>query len=147
MIVILNRDVKGTGRAGDVVKVSDGYARNMLLPKGYATEATDANIRTIEKQKKVLAEKTAAEKATAQELANKLKEVKVVIKTKSGEGGKLFGSITSKDLSEALKDQFGISIDKKKFVMESPIKSMGTFNISLKLFSEVVGELQVYVTD
>lgn len=147
MIVILNRDVKGTGKAGEVVKVSDGYARNMLLPKGYATEATDANIRTIEKQKKVLAEKTAAEKAAAQELAEKLKEIKVTIKTKSGEGGRLFGSITSKDLSVALKEQFGITIDKKKFLMDSPLKAMGTFNVNLKLYSEVQGVLQVYITD
>ena len=86
MIVILNRDVKGTGKAGDIVKVSDGYARNMLLPKGYATEATQGNIRSLEKQKELMAQKKAEEKAAAQELGAKLEEAKVVIKTKSGEG-------------------------------------------------------------
>ena len=95
MIVILNRDVKGTGKAGEIVKVSDGYARNMLLPKGWATEATDGNIRSLEKQKALQAQKQAEDKAAAQELASKLSDIKVVIKTKSGEGGRLFGSITS----------------------------------------------------
>ena len=85
MIVILNRDVKGTGKAGDIVKVSDGYARNLLLPKGYATEATEGNIRSLEKQKALAEQKKAEDKAAAQELAEKLKEVTVVIKTKSGE--------------------------------------------------------------
>ena len=94
MIVILNRDVKGTGKAGEVVKVSDGYARNMLLPKGYATEATDGNIRNLEKQKELQAQKKADDKAAAEKVAAALENAKVVIKTKSGEGGKLFGSIT-----------------------------------------------------
>ena len=110
MIVILNRDVKGTGKAGDVVKVSDGYARNMLLPKGYATEATDGNIRSLEKQKELLAQKKAEEKAAAEELAKKLEDVTVIIKTKSGEGGRLFGSITSKDIADETKKQTGLTI-------------------------------------
>ena len=114
MIVILNRDVKGTGKAGDIVKVSDGYARNMLLPKGYATEATEGNIRSLEKQKALMEQKKAEEKAAAQEIAKKLEDVKVVIKTKSGEGGRLFGSITSKDIADAVKEQAKITIDKKK---------------------------------
>ena len=89
MIVILKKDIKGTGKAGDVVKVSDGYARNMLLPKGYAVEATDGNIRSLEKQKAVQAQKEADEKAAAEKLAAELAEKKVVIRTKAGEGGRL----------------------------------------------------------
>ena len=105
MIVILIKDVKGTGKAGDVVKVSDGYARNMLLPKGLAREATDGNIRSLEKQKEIAAEKRAEQKAAAQETAEKLEKVTLEIKSKGGESGKLFGSITSKDIAEALEKQ------------------------------------------
>lgn len=147
MIVILNKDVKGTGKAGEVVKVSDGYARNMLLPKGLATEATDGNIRSLEKQKELMAQKKAEEKAAAQELAEKMKEMKVVIKTKSGEGGRLFGSITSKDIVDAAKSQFGLTVDKKKIQLNSPIKNMGTFEVEVKLYPEVAGRLTVQVTD
>lgn len=147
MIVILNRDVKGTGKAGEVVKVSDGYARNMLIPKGYATEATDGNIRSLEKQKEVQAQKKADDKAAAEKLAAQLEEAKVVIKTKSGEGGKLFGSITSKDIAEAAKEQTGITIDKKKIQMGSPIKNIGKFTVEVKLYPEVVGKLSVEITD
>lgn len=147
MIVILNRDVKGTGKAGEVVKVSDGYARNMLLPKGYATEATDGNIRNLEKQKAVQAQKKADDKAAAEKLAAQLEDAKVIIKTKSGEGGKLFGSITSKDIAEAAKEQTGIVIDKKKIQMGTPIKNIGKFTVDVKLYPEVVGKLSVEVTD
>ena len=107
MIVILNRDVKGTGKAGDIVKVSDGYARNMLIPKGYAKEATEGNVRNLEKQKALAAEKKAEEKAAAQALAEKINAASVTIKTKAGEGGRIFGSITSKDIADALADQSG----------------------------------------
>lgn len=147
MIVILNRDVKGTGKAGEVVKVSDGYARNMLLPKGYATEATDGNIRSLEKQKALQAQQKAEEKAAAEKLAEELKEKKVIIKTKAGEGGRLFGSITSKDIAEAASKQLNIKIDKKKIQLAGPIKSMGHFYIDIKLYPEVVGTLTVEITD
>lgn len=147
MIVILNRDVKGTGKAGEVVKVSDGYARNMLLPKGYATEATDGNIRNLEKQKELQAQKKADDKAAAEKLAAELENVKVVIKTKSGEGGKLFGSITSKDIAEAAKEQTGITLDKKKIQIGSPIKNIGKFTVDVKLYPKVVGKLSVEITD
>lgn len=147
MIVILNRDVKGTGKAGEIVKVSDGYARNMLLPKGYATEATQGNIRSLEKQKELMAQKKAEEKAAAQELGAKLEELKVVIKTKSGEGGRLFGSITSKDIADAVKEQSGLTVDKKKIQLGNPIKNIGTFEVSVKLYPEVSCKLSVQVTD
>ncbi len=147
MIVILNRDVKGTGKAGDIVKVSDGYARNMLLPKGYATEATQGNIRSLEKQKELMAQKKAEEKAAAQALAAKLEDAKVVIRTKSGEGGRLFGSITSKDIADAVKEQTGLTVDKKKIQLGNPIKNIGTFEVSIKLYPEVSCKLSVQVTD
>ena len=134
MIVILNRDVKGTGKAGDVVKVSDGYARNMLLPKGYAKEATEGNIRSLEKQKAIAAEKKAEEKARAEEQAKKISELSVTIKTKAGDGGKIFGSITSKDIAEALNKQHGIDVDKKKIQMEAPIKQTGETTVNVKLY-------------
>lgn len=147
MIVILNRDVKGTGKAGEVVKVSDGYARNMLLPKGYATEATAGNVRNLEKQKALLEEQKAEEKKAAENLAEKLSKITVKIVTKSGEGGRLFGSITSKDIAEALKEQHGINIDKRKFQMDSPIKIMGKTSVDIKLYFEVMAKLAVEVTD
>lgn len=145
MIVILNRDIKGTGKAGDVVNVSDGYARNMLLPRGYATEATEGNIRNLEKQKAIAAEKKAEEKAAAQQTAKKLSELTVEIKTKAGEGGKIFGSITSKDIADALKAQHNITVDKKKIQLDSPIKQTGELTVDIKLYTEVSGKLKLNI--
>ena len=145
MIVILNKDVKGTGKAGDVVKVSDGYARNMLIPKGLATEATQGNIRHLEKQKAIAAEKKAEEKAAAKKQAEKIGKLTVTIKTKAGDGGKIFGSITSKDIAEGLKSQHGIEVYKKKIQLSSPIKQTGEMSVDIKLYSEVSAELKVKV--
>lgn len=147
MVVILKRDIKGTGKAGDIVKVSDGYARNMLIPKGWAIEATKGNINTLEKVKAKQAEEEAARKASAQELAKKIEEIEVCIDTKAGEGGRLFGSITSKDVCEALKTQHNIIIDKKKLQMSQPIKALGTFSVKIKLYQDVSAELTVKVTE
>ena len=141
MIVILNKDVKGTGKAGDVVKVSDGYARNMLIPKGLATEATQGNIRHLE----IEAERKAEEKAEAKEMAKKISELSVNIKTKAGEGGKIFGSITSKDISDALKKQHNIDVDKKKIQLSSPIKQTGEVSVEIKLYFEVSAKLTVKI--
>lgn len=145
MIVILNKDVKGTGKAGDVVKVSDGYARNMLIPKGLATEATQGNVRQLEKQKAIAAEKKAEEKAAAEKQAEKINKLTVVIKTKAGDGGKIFGSITSKDIAEALKKQHGIEVDKKKIQLSSPLKQTGEMSVDIKLYFEVSAKLKVTV--
>lgn len=147
MVVILKRDIKGTGKAGDIVKVSDGYARNMLIPKGWAIEATKGNINTLEKVKAKQAEEEAARKASAQELAKKIEEIEVCIETKAGEGGRLFGSITSKDVCEALKTQHNIAIDKKKLQMSQPIKALGTFSVKIKLYQDVSAELAVKVIE
>ena len=146
MIVILNRDVKGTGKAGDIVKVSDGYARNMLIPKGYAKEATEGNVRNLEKQKAIAAEKKAEEKAEAQALAEKINGRSVTIKTKAGEGGRIFGSITSKDIADALADQHKLTVDKKKIQLDNPIKQTGELTVDIKLYPEVMAKLKVTVT-
>mgnify|MGYP003375172992 CR=1 FL=1 len=145
MIVILNKDVKGTGKAGDVVKVSDGYARNMLLPKGYAKEATEGNVRSLEKQKAIAAKKKAEEKADAQVRADELNKLSVRIKTKVGDSGKIFWSITSKDIAEALKAQHGIELDKKKIQLSSTIKQIGEVSVDVKLYPEVTAQLKVVV--
>ena len=145
MIVILNRDVKGTGKAGDVVKVSDGYARNMLLPRGYAKEATEGNIRSLEKQKAIAAEKKAEEKAAAQARAEEINKLSVKISTKVGDSGKIFGSITSKDIAEALKAQHGMDLDKKKIQLSSPIKQTGETAVDITLYQEVTAQLKVIV--
>ena len=145
MIVILNRDVKGTGKAGDIVKVSDGYARNMLIPKGYAKEATEGNVRNLEKQKAIAAEKKAEEKAAAQALAEKISAVSVTIKTKAGEGGRIFGSITSKDISEALMEQHKLAVDKKKSQLDNPVKQTGELSVDVKLYPEVTSKLKITV--
>jgi len=146
MIVILKKDVKGTGRAGDIVKVSDGYARNMLIPRGYATEATEGNVKSLEKQKAIAAEKKAEEKAAAQALAEKINAVAVTIATKAGEGGRIFGSITSKDIADALKQQHKLTVDKKKIQLDNPIKQTGEMTVSIKLYPEVSASLKVTVT-
>lgn len=145
MIVILLKDVKGTGKAGEVVKVSDGYARNMLIPKGLAKEATDGNVKNLEKQKALQEEKRAHEKEEALALKAKLEELTVTILTKSGEGGRLFGSITTKDIADALKEEHGIDLDKRKFVLDSPIKQVGDTSLEVKLFPEVAATIKVKV--
>ncbi|MCI7145382.1 MAG: 50S ribosomal protein L9 [Clostridiales bacterium] len=146
MIVILTKDVKGTGKAGEVVKVSDGYARNMLLPKGLAREATEGNVRSLEKQKAIAEEKRQEQKAAAEKQAEKLEKIVVTVETKGGENGKLFGSITSKDIADALEKQEGISLDKKKIVMDGPIKQAGETTVTVKLFQDVSAEMKVKVT-
>lgn len=146
MIVILTKDVKGTGKEGDVVKVSDGFARNQLIPKGFAKEATQGNIRNLEKQKAIAAERHAEQKAAAEAQAQKIEKITLVIKSKGGENGKLFGSITSKDIAAALEEQEGIKVDKKKIDMPGPIKQTGDSAVTVKLFPEVSARMKVTVT-
>ena len=145
MKVILNQDVHGSGKAGDIVNVSDGYARNMLIPKGLAVEATQANIKQIEKKKALEEARRKEEKAQAQAIADKIKDITVTIKTKAGEGGKVFGSITTKEISEELKKQFGIDVDKKKIVADGAIKTTGMTAVTLKLYQEVSAKLNVNI--
>ncbi|MCL2437091.1 MAG: 50S ribosomal protein L9, partial [Clostridiales bacterium] len=125
---------------------SDGHARNLLIPKGFATEASEGKIRNIEHQKALLEEKKAADYAKAEALAQKLSELTVNIATKSGEGGRLFGSITSKDVADALKAQHKVDIDKKKFAMDQPIKNIGETEVLIKLYYDISAKLKVNVT-
>lgn len=145
MKVILLQDVKGLGKAGDVAKVNDGYARNLLLPKGYVKEATPGNIRELERKKKERAEREAVDLESAQALSEKIGMLQVKLLTKSGDGGRLFGSITGKDIAEALMEQHKIEIDKRKFVLDSPIKQIGEHEVEIKLFQNVVAKLKVIV--
>lgn len=146
MIVILTKDVKGTGKAGDVVKVNDGYARNMLIPKGMAKEATQGNVRSLEKQKAIAEEKREEQKQAAQKQAEALEKIVLTVKSKGGENGKLFGSVTSMDIAKALEEQEGISIDKKKIEMAGPIKQAGETQVTMKLFQDVAAKVKVKVT-
>ena len=131
MKVILKEDVKSIGSMGQIVDVSDGFARNYLVPRGLAVEANLKNIRSLEHEKKVIQEKARKVKNSVQDLANRLANMNVVIKTKAGEEGKLFGSVTTMDIAEQLKNQ-GIEIDKKKISLDEPIKRLGTYAVNLK---------------
>ena len=146
MLVILKKNVKGTGKAGDIVKVSDGFANNRLIPAGLAVPATNQNVKSAEKQKAFIEKKNAEEKAAAEATAKKLESKTVTIKTRVGDNGKLFGSITSKDIAEALEKQEGMKIDKKKIEMKTPIKQAGETEVTLKLFTEISAQLKVSVT-
>ena len=145
MEVILKRDVKGTGRAGDIVKVSDGFARNRLIPSGDAVEATPANKKMMERQAAKIAEINAQNKAEAEKQAEKLRKEEVVIKTKVGENGKLFGSITSMDIADAIKEQTGDEIDKRKVELDKPIKETGVYEVEIKLYPDVSAKISVRV--
>ena len=145
MEVILKKDVKGTGKAGDVVKVSDGYARNKLIPGGLAVEATQANKKAIEREKQKAKEKYEADRATAQELANSFQDKIVVVKTKVGDNGRLFGAITSKDIAEAIKEQTGKEVDKRNIVLDKPIKETGNYEVEVKLFPEVSAKVRIRI--
>ena len=147
MKVILLQDIRGKGKKGQMIEASDGYARNYLLPRKMAIEATADNVNTMKMNDKAKAEQAAREKAQAQEFAEKLKDITVEIKGKSGNGGRLFGSITSAEVSDALKKQFGIAIDKKKIVQDEPIKSFGTFSLKAKLGYEIVATISVHVSE
>ncbi len=146
MQVILLEDVKGLGKKGQVVKASDGHARNYLIPRKLAAEATENNLKALEKKNAELAAKAAAEKDAAAELKKKIEAAgRLVVKTKAGEGGKLFGAITSKDIADAFEAAYGIALDKKKIVLENPIKQLGDYKAELKLYQEITALLKISV--
>lgn len=145
MQIILKKDVKGTGKEGDIVKVSDGFARNKLIPSGVAVEATPQNIKAIEREKAAIAQKIAEDREAATKLAKELQAKPIVVKTKVGENGKVFGSITSMDIAEAIKEQAGKEIDKKKVVLDKPIKETGVFTVEIKLFQDIAAKIEVKV--
>lgn len=147
MKVILTQDVKGQGKKGQVINVSDGYARNFLFPKGLATEASASTMNDLKNKEASKQYKLATEKAAAEELAKKLADITVEIKVASGTDGRLYGSVTSKEIAEKLQEAYGISIDKRKIVLERPIKEYGTSQLEVKLYPEVVGKLKVTVKE
>ena len=147
MKVILQQDVKGQGKKGQLVEVSDGYARNFLLPRKLAVEASADAMNTMRLQEKAKQARMAAEKAEAEAVAEKLKSAQVRLSAKSGAGGKLFGSITSKEIAEGLKAQHGIELNKSKIVQDEPIKTFGSFQLKVKLGYEVIGTVYVLVTE
>lgn len=144
MKVILLKDVKGKGKKGDLVNVSDGYARNFLFPKDLAQEATTSNVNSLNKIKEKERKEKQAEIEAAQKKATELKDKELKIVTKAGESGKLFGAITNKDIASELLKKFNLDIDKKKIVMNT-IKTVGTYDIELKLYPEVSAKIKVIV--
>ena len=145
MEVILKQDVKGTGKAGDIVKVSDGYARNKLIPGGLAIEATPANRKAFEREKAKAAEKLAQERAAAQDFARRLEDRIVVVRTRVGENGRLFGAITSMDIANAIKEQLGEDVDKRKIILNKPIKDTGIETIEIKLFQDINAKVVIKI--
>lgn len=147
MKVILQQDVKGQGKKGQLIDVSDGYARNFLLPRKLAVTATAENLNTMKQQEKARAAQMAAEKAAAEAAAERLKGCVVKIPAKAGNGGRLFGSVTSKEISDGLKTQCDMDIAKAKIVLPEPIKAFGTYQVKCKLGYEISGTINVVVTE
>lgn len=145
MKVVLLQDVKGQGKKGQVVNVSDGYARNFLIPRGLAVEATEGKLKELAQQKATADRRKQREEDDAKSLAAKIEGQTVNIKAKVGEGGRLFGAVSNKDVAEALEKQLGFSVDKKKVLLKEPIKSLGVFTVSLKFHPAVQADVQVAV--
>ncbi len=147
MKVILLADVKTLGKKGEIVEVSDGYARNMILPKKLGVEATSKNLNDLKLQnqhaKKVAEENLEA----AQKFAEELKDKKIEVKMKAGEGGRTFGSISTKEIAEAAKKQLNLELDKKKMVLKDPIKALGTYEVAIKLHPQVTATFTVHVSE
>ena len=147
MKVILQQDVRGQGKKGQLVDVSDGYARNFLLPKKLAVIATAENLNTMKQQEKARKAQEAAEKAEAEALSKKLEGLTVKVAAKAGEGGRLFGAVTAKEISEALAAQYSLNIPKARLVLDEPIKACGGYKIKAKLGYEIVGTVNVMVVE
>ena len=147
MEVVLLEDVKALGKKGQIVKVNDGYARNFILPKKLGIEATSKNLNDLKLQK-ANADKIAAEQLqAAKDLAADLAEKSITLSIKAGEGGKAFGSVSSKEITKAIQDQLGLDIDKKKLVLPEPLKTFGTHEVPIKLHRDVTGKLAVKVVE
>lgn len=147
MDIILIRDHEKIGKEGEIKKVSDGYARNFLIPRGYALPSTDANLKQLKSRKKMAAKKNEKEKQKAIEVKKKLEDRSFSIKVKCGENGKLYGAVTNKKISEALQELNGIAIDRKKIVLKEPIKNTGKYNIEIKLFDDVSANMTLQVEE
>lgn len=147
MKVILLQDVKGKGKKGQMIEVSDGYARNYMLPRKIAMEATADAVNTMRMNDKAAAEKAAKERAEALEVSKKLREMTLVVTAKGGGAGKLFGSVTNQEIADALKEKTGIALDKRKIVISDPIKSVGTYTVQCKLGYEITAPLTIKIEE
>ena len=147
MEIVLLEDVKALGKKGQIVKVYDGYARNFILPKKLGVEATSKNLNDLKLQKANAAKVAAEQLAAAKELAEKIEAVSVTLKMKAGEGGKAFGSVSSKEIAAAAAEQLSLDIDKKKLVLPEPIKTFGNHEVPVKLHKDVTAKLTVKVTE
>jgi len=146
MKVVLTADVKGHGKKGELVNVSDGYARNFLFPKKLAVEANNSALSELKSREEAKAHHIAVEKAEAQDIADKLNNANVVIKAKAGASGKLFGAITSKEIAAELENKLGIKLDRRKIVMKD-IKSYGEYSVDVKLYTGIVAKLSIKVEE
>lgn len=146
MKVILLGDVKSVGKKGDIINASDGYARNFLFPRKLAQEANEGNLHVLNQKKEAERRKRLAEIEEAQGIAQNLKDKEIKLEVKSGDNGKLFGSITNKDIADCIKTQYGVDIDKKKIVMDT-IKHVGTFEIEIKIYPEVSTKMRVSIVE
>ena len=147
MKVILLQDVKGKGKKGQMLEVSDGYARNYMLPRKIAVEATTDAVNTMRMNDKAAAEKAAKERAEALEISKKLREMTLVVTARGGGAGKLFGSVTNQEIADALKAKSGIALDKRKIVISDPIKNVGTYTVQCKLGYEITAPLTVKIEE
>ena len=147
MKVILTQDVRGQGKRGQMIDVSDGYARNFLLPRKLAQEATADNINTMRMNDKATQERQAKERAEALDLRNRMKDMTIVGTAKGGGAGRLFGAVTNTEVSEALAKQAGIQLDKRKIVLDEPIKAVGVYTVKCKLGYEINAELKIEVKE
>jgi large subunit ribosomal protein L9 len=145
MKVILRKDLEKLGKVGDIVNVKDGYARNYLIPRGYAYYATEGAIRAIEIEKKRMMKRIEQERARAEEFAQQLRQIQLTIPMKVGEEGKLYGSVNPIIISEYLKNEHNIDIDKRQILLDEPIKSLGVFDVKIKLFQDISATIKVWV--
>lgn len=147
MKVILLENIKGVGKKDEIINANDGYARNFLIPKNKAIEANAANLSKLKAKQDSNAYKKSEEKKQAEEIKNKLSDITLTIKVKAGQNGKIFGGVTSKEISEQLKEQYKIDVDKRKIEVKETIKNLGIFEIDLKLYEGVTGKLKVNVIE
>lgn len=147
MKVILLKDVKGTGKKGEIKEVSDGYARNFLLKKKFAVEASNTNVKELDEKKKSQERKETIAYEEAVLMGKQMEEVSIKIATKAGEGGRLFGSITSKEIAEQLKNQKGIEVDKRKISLDEPIRTLGSRFVEIKIHQKVTTKIRVDVVE
>lgn len=147
MKVILLEDVKGSGVKGDVVNVNDGHGRNYLIPRGLAMEANTSNLTELKNRERAEQKRKQAAADQARKMADKLSGVTIIIKTKSGDNGKLFGSVTNKEIASELKKQHNLNVDRKKIVLQEPIKQLGELVLDVKLYPEITGKLKVKIEE